>query len=456
MGRGTDTIKERYATIIDRITIPLDDFLKNKPASGILLFISVVAALIWVNFFNAESYHHLWETKFTITLGDFVLDKTIHHWINDGLMAVFFFMVGLEIKRELLMGDLSSWNQAILPVAAALGGMLMPALIFLVFNNGLPTEQGWGIPMATDIAFALGVLSLLDKRVPVSLKIFLTALAIVDDLGAVLVIAFFYTENLLLISLEYGALFFVILLIGNYIGIRKTWFYVIIGILGLWIAFLLSGIHATIAGVLLAFTIPVKSKINIAGFIHHTLRQISHFRKAKKTNSKYLTEEQQEVIDHFKDVTSDIESPLQKMEHKLNPFVNFFVLPLFALSNAGVIISLDTLSGIVSPLGLGIFLGLIVGKFLGIFGFSALLIKLGWASLPKNTTWTHIIGASFMAGIGFTMSIFISELAFDHPGIKELSKVAILITSVVAGIIGSLIIRFFTKKPDEAVEVKQN
>lgn len=452
MSQGTEKIKDSYISLIDRITKPLDDFLKNKPASGILLFLSVITALVWVNFFSAESYHHLWETRFKIVLGDLVLDKSLHHWINDGLMAVFFFLVGLEIKRELIMGDLSKWSQASLPVFAALGGMLMPALIFAIFNGGLPTEKGWGVPMATDIAFTLGVLSLFGNRVPVSLKIFLTALAIVDDLGAVLVIAFFYTENLLLMYLEYGALFFAILLIGNYIGIRKTWFYASIGILGLWVAFLLSGIHATIAGVLLAFTIPVKSKINIPRFIHNTLQHLSHFRQARSMKGKYLTEEQQDVIDNFKDVASDIESPLQKMENKLNPLVSFFILPLFALSNSGVIISSETLTGVVSPLGVGIFLGLILGKFLGIFGFSAIMIKLGWAELPKNSTWTHIIGAGFMAGIGFTMSIFISELAFDDIATKELAKVAILITSVVAGLIGSFIIRFFTKMPDAAVE----
>ena len=369
--------------------------------------------------------------------------------VEDARVLLLDRLVGLEIKREILMGDLSKWSQASLPVAAAVGGMLMPAAIYLFFNNGTPTEHGWGIPMATDIAFTLGVLSLFGKRVPISLKIFLTALAIVDDLGAVLVIAFFYTDNLLFMYLEYGALFFVILMIGNYIGIRKTWFYILIGILGLWMAFLLSGIHATIAGVLLAFTIPVKSKINIAGFIHNTLEQISHFRKAKKSENRYLTEEQQEVIDNFKDVTSDIESPLQKMEHRLNPFVNFFVLPLFALSNAGVLISADTFDDLISPLGMGLFFGLILGKFLGIFGFSAIMIKLGWAQLPKNTSWAHLVGAGLMAGIGFTMSIFISELAFDDLEIKELSKVAILFTSVAAGIMGSLVIRFFTKNPLE-------
>lgn len=303
--------------------------------------------------------------------------------------------------------------------------------------------------MATDIAFTLGLLSLFGKRVPVSLKIFLTALAIVDDLGAVLVIAFFYTDNLLLMYLEYGALFFAILLMGNYIGIRKTWFYAIIGILGLWVAFLLSGIHATIAGVLLAFTIPVKSKINIAGFIHYTLEQVGHFRRAKKMKGQYLTEEQQEVIDNFKDVTSDIESPLQKLEHKLNPFVNFFVLPLFALSNAGVVINLEALGQLISPIGMGIFFGLILGKFLGIFGFSALLIKMGWAKMPKNTNWSHMIGAGLMAGIGFTMSIFISELAFVEPEVKDLSKVAILITSIAAGLLGSLVFKFSTAPPVE-------
>lgn len=432
---------------IERLLLPLDNFLKNKPASGILLFICVIIAMIWVNSDYAASYGHLWETKFSIAFGDKVLEKSLHHWINDGLMAIFFFVVGLEIKRELIIGDLSKWSQASLPVAAAIGGMLVPALIFYFFNKDLPTERGWGVPMATDIAFTLGVLSVLGKRVPVSLKIFLTALAIVDDLGAVLIIAFFYTENLFFLYLEYGAAFFLLLVIGNFLGVRKTWFYALVGILGLWVAFLLSGVHATIAGVLLAFTIPAKSKINMPNFLHQSMTHLMRFKKAKTVDGNYLSEEQQDIIEELKDTGAQVESPLQRMEHALNPFVSFLVLPLFALSNAGVVISDNFLEGLVSTVSLGIFFGLLVGKFVGIFGFSALLIKLGWAKLPLGTNWVQMAGAAVMAGIGFTMSIFISDLAFTENDVKEQAKMTILIASVVAGLIGAMIFKYFTKRP---------
>lgn len=446
-------LKEEYIEAelspIERLLLPLDNFLKNKPASGILLFLSVVVAMIWVNSGYAEGYHHLWETKFSLNFGDMSLEKSLHHWINDGLMAIFFFVVGLEIKREIIIGDLSKWSQASLPIVAAIGGMVMPALIFYFFNAGEPTVKGWGVPMATDIAFTLGVLSVLGKRVPVSLKIFLTALAIVDDLGAVLIIAFFYTENLFFLYLEYGAIFFMILIIGNFLGVRQTWFYVLVGILGLWIAFLLSGVHATIAGVLLAFTIPAKSKINMPNFIHKSMMHLMEFKKAKSVDGNYLSEEQQDILEDLKDTGAQAESPLQRMEHALNPFVSFLVLPLFALSNAGVEITDGFLEGLFSNVSLGIFFGLVLGKFLGIFGFSAIFIKMGLAKLPPNSTWAHLVGAGVMAGIGFTMSIFISDLAFNDPEIREQAKISILIASIAAGLIGTLIFRYFTSKPEK-------
>lgn len=437
--------KERIYPI-ERILAPVDNLLRNKPVSGILLFLAVVGALIWVNSPWGDSYFHLWHTNFRIGFGPFEISKDLHHWINDGLMAIFFFVVGLEIKREIMAGDLSSWRKASLPAAAAVGGMIFPALIYTLFNFGLDTESGWGVPMATDIAFTLGVLSLLKDRVPISLKIFLTALAIVDDLGAVLVIAFFYTENLLLLYLEYGLAFFLVLALGNWLGIRNTLFYAIIGICGLWVAFLLSGVHATIAGVLLALTIPAKTKINKYSFIFHVRKLLRKLKNSKSMQGSYLSDEQQEIIEDLKETRSKIETPLQKLEYALNPFVSFVVLPLFALSNAGIELNVNFWEAITTQVSLGIIFGLILGKFLGIMSFSALFIKLGIADLPRNTNWGIMAGAAIMAGIGFTMSIFISNLAFDNELIEKQSKMAILLASVLAGIIGILVIRFFSQK----------
>lgn len=435
---------------IEKILAPVDNLLRNKPVSGVLLFLAVVIALIWVNSPFAESYHHLWETHFKIGFGDHIIDKDLHHWINDGLMAIFFFVVGLEIKREIMAGDLSSWKKASLPIAAAVGGMIFPAIIFAIFNFNTPTESGWGVPMATDIAFTLGVLSLLGNKVPLSLKIFLTALAIVDDLGAVLVIAFFYTDNLLLLYLEYGLGFFLFLSLGNALGIRNTAFYAIIGICGLWVAFLLSGVHATIAGVLLAMTIPSKAKINKFGFIRRVDTLLNKLQKTKALSGAYISDEQQEIIEDIKEERSKVETPLQKLEYALNPIVSFLILPLFALANSGVEIHAEVWSELLQPVSIGIILGLLLGKFLGIVSFSALFVKLGISELPKNVNWGTLAGAAIMAGIGFTMSIFISELAFQDPMVKSQAKLAILLASTLAGIVGMLIIKANVAKNKEA------
>ena len=436
---------------IDKLIRPVNNLLRNKPVSGVLLFLAVVVAMVWANSPWRETYHHLWTMPFSVGFGEnYMISKTLHHWINDGLMAVFFFVVGLEIKREVMAGDLSTWKKASLPAAAAVGGMIFPAIIFSIFNWGTPTESGWGVPMATDIAFTLGVLSLLGNRIPLSLKLFLTALAIVDDLGAVLVIAFFYTDNLLLLYLEYGAAFLAFLLLLNFLGVRRTRVYAIVGICGLWYAFLLSGVHATIAGVLLAFTIPAKARINKRGFINHVKTLLDKFQRTKSAEGQYLSEEEHEIIEEIKEEREKIETPLQKLEYSLNPFVSFFILPLFALANAGIEIQPESWSGLLEPVSIGIVTGLIIGKCLGILSFSALFVKLGIAELPKNTNWGTIAGASIMAGIGFTMSIFISELAFEDPAVKAQAKLAILIASTLAGIIGMLVIKAFIGKKKEA------
>lgn len=435
-------LKPNRRSPIDILLKPVDNLLKNKASSGILLFLAVIIALIWVNFIDAEGYHHLWENVIGFSVGSFSIEKSLHYWINDGLMTIFFFTVGLEIKREIMAGDLSSPKKAALPIAAAIGGMVFPAIIYLFFNNGTAGESGWGVPMATDIAFSLGVLSLLGKRVPLALKVFLTALAIVDDLGAVLVIAFFYTENLYINFLEWGGLFFAILVIGNLIGIRKSGFYVIIGACGLWIAFLLSGVHATLAGVLIAAAIPARVKIDEGLFLKKLQFLIDKFKHAKRTDSTFVTEEQQDILEQMKETRAMAETPLQKMEHALNPIVAYLILPLFALSNAGLIINQEIIGSLFSNVSLGIALGLILGKTIGIVFLSYLLVKLKVLILPPNTTWTQMIGIGLMAGIGFTMSIFISELAFTDALMKEQAKMAILVASLIAGFGGYLVLRF--------------
>lgn len=356
----------------------------------------VAVSLYIANSSFNEGFANLLATDFGITFGSSSYSFTVSAWINDALMAVFFLLVGLEIKRELLEGELSSLRKASLPVVAALGGMLFPALIYFMFNKGSATASGWGIPMATDIAFALAIISLLGKNIPASLKIFLAALAIVDDLGAILVIALFYTESVHLDYLFMAGIVMIILLIFNYLKLKPLYFYLVPGIF-LWYFIHHSGIHATIAGVLLAFTIP--------------------------TNA------------------TDRESPLEKLEHLLNGPVNYLIMPLFALANTNITFQREMLNGLVSPLGLGIILGLFAGKTIGVTLFSWIAVKLKLGSLPSHAGWKHIIGLGMLAGIGFTMSIFISLLSFSDATHVTAAKFAVLCASVIAGLAGFMYLK---------------
>jgi len=359
-----------------------------------------VAALSWANSPLGESYAAVWHTKLTVSIGDAGLSKTLHVWINDGLMAIFFFVVGLEIKRELIEGELRTPKRAILPIAAALGGMLVPAGIYALFNAGSKAVHGWGIPMATDIAFALGVLTLLGSRAPAALKVFLTALAIIDDLGAVLVIAVFYTSQLSWNALVIAALLLGFLIALNKSGFRNGGVYAFVGF-WLWLAVLKSGVHATIAGVLLAMTIPTDP----------------------------------DPDDNVQ------EGLLYRMEHAIHPWVTYLILPLFALSNAGVYLTSGVFSKVLEPVSLGVFLGLVLGKPVGIFLFSWLAVKARTADLPSSVSWMQVVGAGMLGGIGFTMSLFINELAFGESILNTEAKIAILIASAVAGIVGTLFLR---------------
>jgi NhaA family Na+:H+ antiporter len=426
---------------IDRVIDPMKRFIHKSSTSGIILFSSALLAIIIANSPWAADYHHFWEKEFSIGFNGRVLSKSLHHWINDGLMAVFFFVVGLELKREIMAGELSQPRKAILPIAAAAGGMIFPAIIYLMFNRSGETTAGWGIPMATDIAFALGVLSLLGNRVPISLKIFLTALAIADDLGAVLVIAFFYTSEINVASLAQAGVYLAILYGANRLGVRNTLFYALIGIGGVWLAFLLSGVHATIAAVLAAFTIPASVRVNEDYFSRKMQELLNAFRKAEPNDNPLVTGEQLHLIEKMREVSIKALTPLQRLEHGMHPLVAFVIMPIFALSNAGVEISGGLLTQLESPVTLGIIAGLLLGKFLGVIGMVTLFTKMKWAELPEGMTRLHLVGAGLLAAIGFTMSLFIAGLAFDNPQHVSEAKLGILLASLAASIGGYLVIQ---------------
>lgn len=418
---------------------PFREFLRLQASGGILLFLCAITALVWANSPGASSYEALWQVKLTVGFGDAVLSKTLLHWINDGLMVVFFFVVGLEIKREVLVGELASPRKAALPIAAAIGGMLVPALIYASLNIGSPSISGWGIPMATDIAFALGVLALLGDRVSVGLKIFLTALAIIDDLGAVLVIAIFYTDTIAWGSLAIGGVALVLLAIANLAGVRKPLVYGLVGIV-VWLAFLKSGVHATIAGVLLAMTIPSRTRIDTVEFLVRGRALLGDLEKAVDT------EEDADAVRHGAveelEVACELaQTPLHRLEHGLHPWVAFVIMPIFALANAGVSLAGDVGAVIFDRVTLGVLLGLLVGKQVGVMLASWVAVRLNLGSLPSGTTWRQLYGVSWLAAIGFTMSLFIASLAFDDANSLAASKVGVLGASLVAGLVGYVLLR---------------
>lgn len=441
----------RKKTLIERLLHPLHNLLQYQSTSGIIIFICVAIAMAWANI-NQEAYHAFWNTELSLGIGAFSISEPFHIWINDALMAVFFFGVGLEIKRELMGGELSSFRKAILPIGAAFGGMIIPALIYLYFNAGSEAASGWGVPMATDIAFSIGILSLLGKRVPLSLKVFLTALAIVDDIGGVLVIALFYTSDISNIDLVHGAFFLGILTLGNIIGIRNQIFYSLISIAGLWLAFFFSGVHPTIAGILAAFTIPGRVKLNEDLLIKNLQTLISMFKKTNPIKGSFISENQLELLETIKDVATDAETPLQKVEYSISPFIAFLVLPLFALANTGIHLHGGVWEILLHPVSMGIGTGLIIGKIIGIVGVSKLMVWFGLAELPSGVNWDHIYGIALLAGVGFTMSLFISELAFTDDNIIYVAKIGILLTSLLAGVLGFIYLKVTSKT--EKLELK--
>jgi len=419
---------------------PFQVFFRLESASGILLLAAAVAALAWANSPAGGSYFRLWATIGTVGLGELTITKPLLLWINDGLMAVFFFVVGLEIKREVLVGELAETKKAALPIAAAVGGMAAPAALYAVLNAGGPGAAGWGIPMATDIAFALGVLALLGSRVPLSLKVFVTAVAIVDDLGAVLVIALFYTEKLSLTMLAVGAGFLAALALLNRAGVRRTWPYALLGA-ALWVAFLKSGVHATIAGVLLALTIPARRTIDAGEFLHRAELFLAEFREDFAPGRREPTTDQRDALHSLEAAAERLETPLVRLEHALHPWAAFFIMPVFALANAGVALEGNLAATLGQPVSLGIVLGLFLGKQAGVLGFAWLAVKAGVAAMPAAVGWRQVWGVSLLCGIGFTMSLFIASLAFAaEPGLLDGAKVGILGGSLVSGLAGAAVL----------------
>ena len=426
---------------VDRLLAPLRNFLHTEASGGLLLLAAAVVALAWANSPFADSYEALWNTPFTLQLGQFGLTESLHFWINDGLMAIFFFVVGLEIKRELLIGELTTPRRALLPIAAAVGGAILPAVIFVAFTRGGEGSAGWGVPMATDIAFALGVLAVLGSRVPLGLKIFVTALAIADDLLAILVIAVFYAGDLSLPALGSAAGVLALLVAANRLHVRHYLVYAVLGI-ALWAAVLASGVHATIAGVLLAFTVPATTRIDGAQFVRRARDLVDSFDRADHPDDVRRSDERQSALADLEDAAEAIQTPLQRLENDLHPLVAYVIVPLFALANAGVSIGGTVAAAIGSPVSYGVFFGLLVGKQLGILGVAWAVVRLGWAELPSQVTWRHMWGAGWVVGIGFTMSLFVGELAFvDDPDLLDVVKVAILAASIVAATGGWIVLR---------------
>ena len=443
-----------WESAFDRVLTPIEEFIHRQTTSGILLMLCAVVALFIANGKFAEAYHHFFQLYFAIGLEGFQLSKSLHHWINDGLMAIFFLVVGLELKRELLVGELANIKQALLPIIAAVGGMLVPAFIYFLINPSGHTADGWGIPMATDIAFALGALALLGKRVPQSLLMFLIAVAIVDDLGAVTVIAVFYTETLNLVALGLAVLFTVLLVSLNLGGVRRLLPYLIIGAC-LWVAMLKSGVHATLAGVILAFCIPMKPKYDPKRFLSLITSSVDNIKNAYRKNENILINDAlRSKVRALGDGAYLVQAPAQVLESKLHLPSAYLVIPIFALANAGVAIDFSNISSImVHPVTMGIGLGLLVGKLLGIAGFTWLAVKAKVCDLPKGLNMHHIIGVAFMGGIGFTMSIFIAELGFaQHPEDLLMAKTGILFASFTAGITGFVWLYLTSKSPEPKAE----
>lgn len=423
---------------------PFHKFAKIESFSGILLLLATIVALVWANSSFGDTYTQIWQYDIGIATETFEFKKPLILWVNDGLMAIFFFLIGLEIKRELLIGELNSPKKIAFPLIGALGGMIVPVALFILLNDNPETVKGWGIPMATDIAFSLAILNALGNRVPLSLKVFLTAFAIVDDIGAVLVIALFYSGNINISLLLIALLLLAVLYLLSYKGLYSYYFFFLVGLV-VWFLFLKSGIHPTVAGILIAFSIPIRQKIDTSTFLVQLENVFKNIKSATDSKTPILSNEQISHIDDLQDWTSKFQSPLQHLEHSLHSLVAYFVIPVFALANAGVIISSDV--AIETNLVMKIIVCLVLGKGLGIPLVILLAKKFKFITVPSDINTTKIIGVSFVAGIGFTMAIFIATLAFETaPQFIDSAKIGILIGSLISGVVGYLILRMSSTK----------
>ena len=446
---------------VDRLLAPFREFSRASASSGVLLIAAAAVALFWANSPFASAYADLWGTELAIDLGGLHLSESLLHWVNDGLMAVFFLVVGLEIKREILVGELATLRRATLPIAAAMGGAVLPALIFLALAGGGTAARGWGVPMATDIAFALGVLALLGTRAPLGLRIFVTALAIVDDLLAVVVIAIFYTSDLSLPALLAAGGVLGVLMAANRIGVRRPSVYALLG-LALWLAVYESGIHATVAGVLLALTIPATTRLDSDAYVERARSHIDDFEGRTVGGEDASTQEHHAALWELEEATERAQAPMLRIEHALHPWVAFLIVPLFALANAGVNVQAGLASAVGGSVPIAVIAGLVIGKQVGITLGAAAVVRLGLASLPAGVTWRHIYGAAWLGGIGFTMSLFIAALAYGD-GTDELAmaKIGVLAASVIAGLGGFALLRAVpadgdarrpTRQPTDAIK----
>lgn len=435
----------------DKILSPFEEFIHRQTTSGLLLMATAIVALVLANSVLANSYSHFMHTLISFSVGDNRIEMTLHHWINDGLMALFFFVVGLELKREMLVGELAKLRQAVLPIAAAIGGMVVPALIYYAINPQGDAAIGWGIPMATDIAFAIGALAILANRVPKSLITFLVALAIVDDLGAVIVIALFYTDTIVVQPLLAAVGMFVVLLLFNIVGIRKTIPYFIVAV-ALWYGLLLSGVHPTLAGILGALAVPAKPKYNPRRFSMLVKQLMERFDESHQFDNNIMTNDDlRSVVQTLGNGVKSVGAPLQRLEHTWHMPVAYLVIPVFALANAGIAIEFSSLlDTVLHPVTMGVTLGLILGKFIGITGVSWIMLKLDLAELPKDTRFSQIAGVSLLAGIGFTMSIFVAQLGFgDNETLLLMAKTGILLASALAGVTGYIWLYIVSRTADK-------
>jgi NhaA family Na+:H+ antiporter len=429
-------------------------FFQEESSSGIVLLVCSVAALAWANSPWAGTYTAFWDTPLSIGAGHWQLALDLRHWINDGLMTLFFFVVGLEIKRELLVGELSTARKAALPLLGALGGMVFAGTLYALFNAGTPQLRGWGIPVATDIAFALAVLALLGRRVPLGLKVFLAALAIADDLGAVIVIAIFYSSQLNWLMLGLAGLGLAACALLNWRGVSSLTPYIVLGVL-VWLAMLQSGVHATVAGVLLAFCIPARAKIDPEEFADEAAGLIERFRTVapiaphERELRTPLHSQQADLICALKESSEKVMLPLERLERGLHGTVAYVIMPLFALANAGVTFKLAGIgTALVAPVGLGIALGKLVGKQVGVTLFCWLAVKFKLAALPDGATWLRMYGIAWLCGIGFTMSLFVNDLCFSgQPATLDMAKISIIVASVVAGAVGYWVLRWTLPPP---------